>query len=302
MIAAGIDLGGTKIEAQVFGSDWQVQDRRRVETPRTYPALVSTLAEIIAWIDAKAPHLPIGVSAAGLINGATGLALTANLPATGKPFPADLQRVTQRRIRFVNDCRALTLSEAVFGAARGQSPAIGLILGTGLGGGVAIEGRLVEGPSGTGGEFGHFPLSAVPVVRYGLPLLPCGCGRAGCTETLLAGPGLTRLHHHFTGQTLDPPHIAAGRKSDPLIAKSWGVWLELLTDLLITLTMTIDPACIVLGGGLSQIAGLLDDLRPQLSAAQLASFSVPDLKLADGGDASGARGAAWAAFKEARDA
>ena len=298
-LAAGIDLGGTKIEAQVFASDWHVQSRRRVETPRTYTELVSVMAETVAWIDSHAPNLPIGVSSAGLINPATGLALTANLPATGHPFPADLQAATNRPIRFVNDCRALTLSEAVFGAAKNLSPAIGLILGTGLGGGVAINGHLIEGPSATGGEFGHFPLSAVPVTKHNLPVLTCGCGRTGCTETLIAGPGLTRIVQTKTARTLTPPNIAALRKTDPAVAECWSIWLDLLTDLLITLTLTVDPACIVLGGGLSQIDGLLDDLRPRLSAAQLSGFTVPALRIAEGGDASGARGAAWAAWSHA---
>jgi N-acetylglucosamine kinase len=303
MIAAGIDLGGTKIEAQVFGPDWHAQSRRRVETPRDYPTLVSVMAETVAWIEARAPHLqkgtlPIGVSSAGLINPATGLALTANLPATGHPFPADLQAATNRRVHFVNDCRALTLSEAVFGAAKGLSPAVGIILGTGLGGGVAIGGHLIEGPSATGGEFGHFPLSAVPVTAHGLPVLRCGCGRTGCTETLLAGPGLSRIVQAKTGRSLTPPQVADLRKADPAIAECWSIWCELMTDLLITLSLTVDPACIVLGGGLSQIGGLLDDLRPRLAAAQLTGFKVPQLRLAEGGDASGARGAAWAAWSD----
>lgn len=296
MIAAGIDLGGTKIEAQVFAPDWSLSTRRRIETPRDYPSLVSAMAETVAWIKTQAPGLPIGVSAAGLINGATGLALTANLPATGRPFPADLAAATGRPIRFVNDCRALTLSEAVFGAARGLSPAVGLILGTGIGGGVAVDGRLIPGPSGVGGEFGHFPLSAVPVAQHNLPVLRCGCGRMGCTETYLSGPGLSRLAR-LKHRDLTPPQIAEGRKTDPVLAETWDIWLSLLTDLLITLTMTIDPACIVLGGGLSQAPGLLEDLRPRLAAAQLSGFAVPDLRLAEGGDASGARGAAWAAWK-----
>lgn len=300
MIAAGIDLGGSKIEAQMFGADWSAKAKRRVETPKAYADLVSVMAETLAWVEAQAPGLPVGISAAGLINPATGLALTANLAATGHPFPADVEAAAGRKVRFVNDCRALTLSEAVFGAARGLSPAVGLILGTGIGGGVAVDGRLVEGPSATGGEFGHFPLSAVPVARQGLPILACGCGRQGCTETLIAGPGLSRLVALKTGQSLTPPEIAA-RRTDPDLAGPWAIWLDCLTDLLVTLTLTIDPTCIVLGGGLSQIAGLLDDVQPRLNAAQLAGFRAPLLRIAEGGDASGARGAAWAAWKERED-
>jgi N-acetylglucosamine kinase len=300
MIAAGIDLGGTKIEAQIFASDWSVAERRRIDTPKDYPGLVASMADSIAWIESHAPNAPIGVSAAGLINAATGLALTANLAAMGQPFPADLARASGRNARFVNDCRAFTLSEAAFGAGQKRSPVVGLILGTGIGGGIAVDGALVAGPSGTGGEFGHFALAAGPVVRHALPVLTCGCGRMGCTETLIAGPGLTRLVHHLTGRALTPPDVAVLRVSEPDIASAWAVWCDLLVELLITLTLSIDPEVIVLGGGLSRIKGLLDDIAPRLAAAQLASFAVPDLRLAQGGDASGARGAAWAAWKDQR--
>ena len=300
MIAAGIDLGGTKIEAQLFDADWSLVDRRRIDTPRDYPALVAAMADQIAWIETHGPRLPVGISAAGLVNPATGLALTANLAATGKPFPADIAQAAGRPVTYINDCRALTLSEAVFGAAKGQSPAVGLILGTGIGGGVAIDGRLVPGPSGTGGEFGHFALPAAPILIHGLPVPACGCGRVGCTETLIAGPGLTRIALHLTGQPLTPPEIAA-RRNEPAVARVFAVWAELLAELLKTITLVIDPACIVLGGGLSQIAGLIPALDAALKATQLPGFTTPRLLLAEGGDASGARGAAYAAHQETTD-
>lgn len=300
MIAAGIDLGGTKIEAQVFDANWQCATRRRIATPADYPSLVAAMADQIAWIETQARQIPIGISAAGLVNPATGLALTANLAATGHPFPADIAQAARRPVTYINDCRALTLSEAVFGAARGQSPAVGLILGTGIGGGVAIDGRLVPGPTGTGGEFGHFALPAAPVLSHGLPVLRCGCGRIGCTETLIAGPGLTRIAETLTGQPLTPPEIAA-RRDDPAIARVFAVWVELLAELLKTLTLVIDPACIVLGGGLSRIAGLVPALDAALTATQLPGFTTPRLHIAEGGDASGARGAAYAAHQETSD-
>lgn len=298
MIAAGIDLGGTKIEAQVFDSGWNRVETNRIATPQTYDDLVQAMVAQIRWAEGKSQGLPIGIAAAGLIHPTTGLALTANLPATGRPFPADIAKAAGRRVTYINDCRAQTLSEANFGAAKGFRTALSLNLGTGLAGGIVIDGHLLQGPSGLGGEFGHFALSAVPVQRHNLPILPCGCGRTGCTETLIAGPGLSRIARLKTGRDLTPPQIAALRKIDPAIAEVWSIWLDLLTELLITLTLTVDPACIVLGGGLSQIGGLLEDLRPRLAAAQLPSFTVPDLRLAEGGDASGARGAAWAAWSD----
>lgn len=297
MIAAGIDLGGTKIEAQIFGPDWQLTIRRRIETPKTYAALVDAMADQIAWVEAEAGQIPVGVAAAGLVNPATGLALTSNLPATGKPFPADIEKKANRRITYVNDCRALTLSEAVFGAASGQNPAVGLILGTGIGGGVTVDGRLMEGLADLGGEFGHFAIAAAPVVAHGLPVIRCGCGRMGCTETLIAGPGLARIARHLTGREVTPPEIAARRKTEPDLAKCWDIWCELVAEMLLTLCMTVDPACIVLGGGLSQAPGLVEDLTNALARAQLPGFNCPEIRLAEGGDASGARGAAYAAWQ-----
>lgn len=298
MIAAGIDLGGTKIEAQIFDSGWNRVDSRRVATPKDYDSLVRAMVDQIAWVAGKAGQVPVGISAAGLVNPVTGLALTANLPASGRPFPADIAAAAGRRITYVNDCRAQALSEAMFGAARGFKTAMGLNLGTGLAGGVVVDGRLLDSPTGTGGEFGHFPLAAGPMIRHGLPVLACGCGRMGCTETLIAGPGLARIVALKTGRNMVPQEIVA-QKSDPNIAECWAIWLELLTDLLVTLTLTLDPACVVLGGGLARAVGLVDELTAALQQAQLAGYGIPVIRLAEGGDATGARGAAYAAYKEA---
>jgi N-acetylglucosamine kinase len=303
MIAAGIDLGGTKIEAQIFAPDWTCIDRRRIDTPRDYPGLVAAMADQIAWIADRAGHdIPVGISAAGLVNPRTGHAFTANLPATGHPFPADIATAAGRPVTYVNDCRALTLSEAIFGAARGLSPVAGLILGTGIGGGIAIDGRLVPGPAMVGGEFGHFAAPAHLVAAHNLPIHRCGCGRMGCTETYIAGPGLTRLCAHLTGQSLSPPEIAARKDHDPAIARVWALWAELAAELLMTLTFVIDPAAIVLGGGLSRIPGIDRDLAAALTRAQLPGFAIPRVLIAEAGDASGARGAAFAALTEAQDA
>ena len=303
MISAGIDLGGTKIEAQLFDADWQQTAHRRIDTPKDYPALVAAMADQIAWITRQtAPATPIGISAAGLINPDTGLALTANLAASGHAFPADITTASGRVVTYLNDCRALALSEATFGAAKGASPALGLILGTGLAGGVVIEGHLMPAHAMVGGEFGHFPLSAIPVQTHALPILPCGCGRRGCTETLLSGPGLSRIAAHVTGRAVSPEVITQTRRTDPDMAKIWAIWLELATDLLITLCFTIDPQVIVLGGGLSKAPGLIDDLTISLRRAMLAGFRIPSLRLAQGGDASGARGAAFAAWQTCQPA
>ena len=298
MIAAGIDLGGTKIEAQVFAADWSVTDRRRIETPRDYNGLVAAMADQIAWIDATTGTTPpVGVAAAGLVNPATGLAYTANLPATGHPFPADISRVAGRAVTYINDCRALTLSEAIFGAARGMTPVVGLIIGTGIGGGVAVQGRLIPGPAMVGGEFGHTYAPAHLVVQHGLPIVRCGCGRMGCIETLIAGPGLTRIAQTITGRAMTPPEVTAAKAKDQNAAQAYAIWCELVAELLMTLSFTIDPAAIVLGGGLSNIPGLVADLTAAQTKVQLPGFASPKIMLAQAGDASGARGAAYAAVQ-----
>lgn len=297
MSAAGIDLGGTKIETQVFDASWRLLEQRRSATPRDYAGLIAELADHIAWAEARIGRdAPIGLASAGLVNPTTGLALTANLPSTGKPFPADLAAKCGRAVEVVNDCRAFALSEAVFGAARGMSPAIGLILGTGMGGAVVLNGRLVPGFAAVGGEFGHFGLAAAPMLAHGLPVLRCGCGRMGCTETYLSGPGLSRIARHRLGGDVSARDIAEGRSTDPDLQQVWEIWVDLLAEALIALCLTIDPACIVLGGGVSAAPGLAGDLTLALQGAQLPGFAVPEIRLAEGGAESGARGAAYAAW------
>ena len=198
MNAIGIDLGGTKMEAQVFDDAWSVAARRRRDTPKDYAELVTELADLIRWADAQTSGtVPVGIGAAGLVNPKTGLALTANLVATGQPFPADIARTVERPVTYVNDCRALALSEAIFGQGKGRRTVMALILGTGVGGGIAVDGSILQGPTHTGGEFGHTSAPAHLVAKHDLPIWRCGCGRMGCIETYIAGPGLARLAKHI---------------------------------------------------------------------------------------------------------
>ena len=300
MSAVGIDLGGTKIETQIFDDSWAVVSRQRQDTPRSYPELVQAMADQISWGLAQAgPDAPVGVGAAGLVNPANGLALTANLPATGHPFPTDIAAKIGRPLTYVNDCRALALSEAVFGVGKEHRTVVAVILGTGVGGGIAVEQRLLPGPTLTGGEFGHMSAPAHLVAKYDLPIFQCGCGRMGCIESYISGPSLSRLAKHLTGHDQTPRQIAAHRADQ--MSDVWQIWCELTADLLHRLTLSTDPDILVLAGGLSQIDGLLDALTAALKSAQFADFSTPPLALAQGGDASGARGAAYAAWQEQRN-
>ncbi|MBE0412234.1 ROK family protein [Yoonia sp.] len=297
----GIDLGGTKIAAQIFNDHWQIQHSKRIATPRHYRGLTAALTDLVRWAEtATGAVLPVGIGSAGLINPADGLALAANLPIAGNPFPAHISEAVGRPVTCLNDSRALTLSEAVLGAGQGCRTVLGLVLGTGVGGGIAIDGRLLEGPSQTGGEFGHVSASAALVAQYGLPLVPCGCGRTGCVETLISGAGLSRIGAVTMGQVLDAPAIAARRGVDPAAQAAWDIWCALVADLVRGLILTVDPDCIVLGGGLSQILGIATDLRAAVTTAQFSGFPVPPIYLAQGGDISGARGAAYAAVMAQR--
>ena len=300
MNAIGIDLGGTKMEAQVFDDAWSVAARRRRDTPKDYADLVTELADLIRWADAQTSGpVPVGIGAAGLVNPKTGLALTANLVATGQPFPADIARAVGRPVTYVNDCRALALSEAIFGQGKGHHTVMALILGTGVGGGLAVDGAILQGPTHTGGEFGHTSAPAHLVAEHDLPIWRCGCGRMGCIETYIAGPGLARLAKHILGTDLTTVEIVARRDIDS--GPVWQVWCDFSADLLHTLTLIADPDLIVLGGGLTHIDGLVEDLSAAARRAQIGDFAVPEIVLAQGGHTSGARGAAYAAWQAHHD-
>ena len=300
MNAIGIDLGGTKMEAQVFDDAWSVAVRRRRETPKDYADLVTELADLILWADAQTSGtVPVGIGAAGLVNPKTGLALTANLVATGQLFPADIARTIGRPVTYMNDCRALALSEAIFGQGKGHRTVMALILGTGVGGGIAVGGAILQGPTHTGGEFGHTSAPAHLVAKHDLPVWRCGCGRMGCIETYIAGPGLVRLAKHILGTDLTTVEIVARRNIDT--GPVWQVWCDFSADLLHSLTLTADPDLIVLGGGLTHIDRLVEDLSAAARRAQIGDFSVPEIVLAQGGETSGARGAAYAAWRVHHD-
>ena len=291
VIAAGLDLGGTKIEMQLFNADWQTLTKQRIATPDSYPELVAAIAELIS--QNVAADVPVGIGAAGLIDPQNGKVLAANFCATGHTLPDDINAATNLDVTYINDCRALALSEAVFGAGKGHKTVASVILGTGVGGGVAVNGVLPVGPTGTGGEFGHCAASAAIVAHYGLPVFPCGCGRTGCVETYISGPGLERLALALTGRAMTSHDIATARSTDT--AQIWGAWCALTADALRNLILTLDPDVIVLGGGLSNIDGMIDDVLTATKSAQIGDFAIPPIVLAQGGDSSGARGAAWMA-------
>lgn len=297
MIALGLDIGGTKIEVQTFGPDWSVIARRRVGTPKDYPEFLAAIAEQVRWgIGERASLVPLGISTAGYSNPATGDFLAANLPASGKPFLADITKALGRDVLLVNDGCAFAQSEAVFGAAKRDRIVAGVILGTGVGGGIVMDGKLHGGRLAAAGEFGHIAAPANSVMQWQLPLLQCKCGRLGCIETLASGPGLKRLCRLMLGQNLEPEEIAATRETSEDVARVWQAWCALVAELLLSISLCVEPDVFVLGGGLSKAPGIAEDISEALESAHFIRGTRPAIKLAQGGDAAGARGAAYAAW------
>lgn len=294
-VFGAIDVGGTKIEACLFNKKLEVLERRRVPTAKgSYDELLQAIEGAVTWLDETAgTKVALGVGLPGLIDPATGISMTSNVPATGRTLSADLSARIGRSIPVENDCKCFALSEANGGAGAGYRTVFGLILGTGVGGGVCIDGKLVVGHNGLPGEVGHFGLPAELVRRHDLPILACGCGRTGCYETLLSGPGMARIAKHLTGSEVDSATIVArAAAGDAAMGKVLDVWFDILAELIHTLQLTIDADCVVIGGGLSNIHDLTTNLSRTFATKMLPGVRQPAFATARFGDASGVRGAA----------
>lgn len=286
----GIDLGGTKIEARAFDAALSEVARHRIATPSTsYEALLEGIASQVAWLESQGTMEAIGLGSPGEVDPATGVMLTANLPATGQRLAADLAAKVGRDIPLLNDCLAFTLTEASMGAGKPYKNVVGFVIGTGVAGGQAIDAQIA---SEVNSEFGHLPLPADLVARHKLPLLACGCGLTGCFETYVSGPGLVRLAQQMTGVKATPAEIL---DEFPAVR---AVWIKLVAALVALIIRTCDPDVIVLGGGLGMIADLDKDIRAALRGLLLPRTAMPTIVQAHHGDASGALGAALFAQRQ----
>jgi len=291
----GIDLGGTKIEAAALGDDGTVRARRRVPTPRDdYPATLRSIGGLVEDLERElgSPAV-VGVGMPGTISPATGLVKNANsVWLNGRPLADDLRRTLSRPLRFANDANCFALSEAVDGAAAGAGAVFGVIVGTGTGGGVVVNGRIWTGPNAIAGEFGHNPLPW-PNLDEG-PGPQCYCGKTGCIETYLSGPGLARDHERASGQALDAAEIAArAAAGDAAAEATLRRYEDRMARALASVINILDPDVVVLGGGLSNLARLYEAV-PRRWARYVFSDRV-DTRLVSPrhGDSSGVRGAAW---------
>jgi fructokinase len=294
-IALGIDLGGSKIEIIGLDDDGAVLLRRRRPSPRdSYRDTLEAIGELIAEAEAElGAGATIGIGTPGAISPATGLLKNANSTwLNGRPLDRDLEALLGRRIAMANDADCLALSEATDGAAAGAATVFAVILGTGVGGGVAVHGKVLAGPNAIAGEWGHNPLPWPGPAE--LPGPPCYCGLSGCVETWLSGPGLARDHRTHAGSALDPPAIvAAAAAGDAGAEATLRRYEDRLARGLASVINLLDPQAIVLGGGLSRLERLYAAI-PAIWARYVFSDTVRTLLVpAAHGDSSGVRGAAW---------
>ncbi|WP_373635070.1 ROK family protein [Yoonia sp. SS1-5] len=298
MICGGIDLGGTKIEARIFeGPAANTAQVQRIPTPTTsFDAMLDGLSEQIDWLVASSasPEMPIGIAVPGIVDPETGIVFAANIPTDPKrSIAADLAQRHNRPFALVNDCMAFTLSEADGGAAGAYQTVMGLILGTGVGGGFAINRALAPRHGAIAVEIGHVGIPAAAIARHDLPLWPCGCGRLGCMETCVSGTGLSNIAAHKLGQRLDAMDLVAGGHHDII-----DIWADIAGECLLTIQLTLAPDCIVLGGGVSNLPGITARLSAAMKSHALGDMPLPDIVLARHGDSSGARGAALVAARQ----
>jgi len=304
----GIDIGGTKIELVAFRDDahgLHEVHRERIPTPGTdFAEFVQAMGQLVKRADiALDMCAAVGIGLPGIVDTSTGRQLSSNVPAlNGRVVAAALQEALQRPLVIGNDCQCFALSEADGGAADALPSMFGAILGTGAGGGYCFNGRLLRGANGIAGEWGHWPLPAALLQQYQLPVIPCACGRSGCLERYVSGPGMSQLHRHLGGDGAAPMAIVAQAAAGTALAQqTLALHLDLLAHALATLVITLDPHAIVLGGGLSQLAHLYEKLPAAMNRHLFSGVRTPPVLPPTFGDAGGARGAALLARQQLSD-
>ena len=290
----GVDLGGTKIEAVALDPEGAILVRRRVATPRDdYDAIVAAVADLVRTVEGDVgAACTVGVGTPGAVSPATGRMKNCNTTClNGRPLDRDLEGALGRAVRLANDADCLTLSEATDGAGRGVRVVFGVILGTGVGGGLVVDKRLVSGPNAVTGEWGHTPLPWP--TAYERPGARCYCGRRGCVETFLCGGALTADFLARTGHAVPAERIAALAEAGQAEAEATlDLWLERLAKGLASVINVLDPHLFVLGGGLSNIGRIYVDVPARWDRYAFTDTVLTRLAPARHGDSSGVLGAA----------
>lgn len=283
-LIGGIDVGGTKIESRLFaGPEAASIAAERTETPSTPAALRRAILDRIAWLDERAGKaVPVGLAVPGIPDTGTGAVFAANVAFGPAPLGPRIAASAGRPVPVLNDGAAFALSEARGGAGAEARVVLGLVVGTGLGGGVTVDGRTLPRHAGYGLEIGHAALSAAMAERYRLPLRECPCGRVACLERYVSGAALPWLSRHVTGAEVPNAEVL-------------DAWADILAEGLMATLFAVDPGLVVLGGGLSGLPGVAERLAAALEGRRLGPAALPGLRLARFGPTSGARGAALAA-------
>lgn len=289
----GIDLGGTKIEIIALDDDGQTLLRRRIATPQgDYMATVMALARLVESSEAELGRRgSVGIGIPGAESPASGLIKNANSTCLiGQPLRRDLQALLQREVRLANDANCFALSEASDGSGQGAEIVFGAILGTGVGGGIVVNGRVLKGANAIAGEWGHNPL---PLLDDTAPP-DCYCGRQGCIEAYLSGPALTRDHFSRHGISLEAAEIdRRANAGDPLCESTMQRYEQRLGRALANIINILDPQVIVLGGGLSKMTRLYRNLPACCGPHVFSDVFQTRFAAPKHGDSSGVRGAAW---------
>lgn len=291
----GIDLGGSKIEGVVLADSGALLERERVPTPQgDYAATLDAICSLVLRLEREAGMAcTVGIGMPGSFSRTSGRVKNSNsVCLNGMPLDIDLEQRLQRPLRFANDADCFALSEARDGAAAGAACVFGVIVGTGTGGGIVVNGRLLSGPNGIAGEWGHNPLPWPRAAE--LPGPDCYCGRQGCVETWLSGPGLAHDYALSGGQLLDAQAIvaqaAAGQGAAVAALERYA---DRMARALASVINLVDPDVIVLGGGLSNIDSLYTQVTARWQRYVFSDRVDTQLLPAQHGDSSGVRGAAW---------
>jgi fructokinase len=290
----GVDIGGTKLEVAAIDADGRVRAKKRSQTPGNYEALSPAVRALIAALEAEAgPCATVGVGHPGSLSPATGFIRNANSTwLNGRPLDCDLAAALGRPVRLANDADCFALSEAVDGAAAGAPVVFGVIIGTGTGGGVVVDGRLLSGAQQIAGEWGHIPLPWPTAAELSVP--PCWCGKVGCLETWLSGPGFSAAFERISGRRLSAVEIAAAAEAgDPAARAALGAYADRLARGLAVVLNVIDAHVVVLGGGVSNIDGLAEAAEALLGRYVFSDHVATRVVRNRHGDSSGVRGAAW---------
>jgi fructokinase len=289
----GVDFGGTKIEIAALDGEGAILSRMRRPNPGNYDGAITVICELVAQIEEHlGAHGSVGVGVPGSISPRSGLMRNANSTwLNGRAFQQDLQKALGREVKLANDANCLALSEAVDGAAAGARAVFAVILGTGCGGGLAVDGRLVEGANGIGGEIGHNPLPWATDSEHPGPL--CWCGKHGCLETWISGQGFARDFAEASGRALRAEEIVpAARAGDADAGAALDRYVDRTARALAHVANIVDPDVFVLGGGMSNVGELYERLPAQIRRYVFSDVWEGRIVAAKYGDSSGVRGAA----------